>query len=115
MLATEYARHYDIEPQREGESDTQFRQRVAGELRDKGELVLAHEAQRNERIEQSEDVMTGVLGAVAQALQDVDYNVNGERQVGCDIAAGELVRHPKPKMTPKMAMLAILLSEEEGR
>jgi len=108
MLATEYAKYYGIEAQREGETDSAFRHRVAGELRDMGKPIEAHEAQRDERIENSDDVMTGVMGAIAQAVQGVDYGVSGIRQVGCDIAAGGLVKNPKPKISPEMALLSVL-------
>lgn len=82
MLATEYARHYGIDPQGETETDSAFRHRVAGRLRDMGKVILAHEAQRNERIEDSRDVLTGVQGAIVQAIQGIDYNASGEMQSG---------------------------------
>jgi len=110
MLATEYAKYYGIKEQQPDESDDTFRHRVAGELRDMGKLVEAHEAQRDERIEQSDDVMSGVMGAVAQALQGVDYGVTGEQQVGCDIAAGGIVQNPQPEMSVEMALLAMMLT-----
>ena len=111
MLATQYAEFYEIEPQREDESDYLFRHRIAGALRDMGKLIEAHEAQRDERIEDSDDVMAGVMGAVAQAVHGIDYGISGIQQVGCDIAAGELVIKPKSKMSPEAALLSILLFE----
>lgn len=56
MLATEYARLFGIERQQDGESDMAFRHRVAGRLQEMGKIILAHEAQADERIEVSEDV-----------------------------------------------------------
>lgn len=109
MLATEYAGYYEIEQQQSDEDDYAFHHRVAGELRDMGKIIEAHEAQRDERIEQSDDVMSGVMGAVAQVLQGVNYRVSGEQQVGCDIAAGAIVQNPQPEMSVGMALLAMLL------
>ena len=53
--------------------------------------------------------MAGVMGAVVQALQGVDYHVSSEQQVGCDIAAGAIVQNPQPEMSTEMALLAMLL------
>ena len=95
MLATEYAEYYEIEPQREGESDRDFRGRVATALRQAGHLVEAHEAYQNERHETSNDVMTGLFGAVAQALSGTHYWGD---PIGNDLAAGGLVRY---QMSPE--------------
>lgn len=110
MLATEYAEYYGIEPQREGEHDLAFRSRIAGALRDMGKIIEAHEAQADERFEYSDNVMAGVVGAIAQALQGVDYGVSGEQQVGVDIAAGYVVQDDRPKMSAEMAMLAMMMA-----
>jgi hypothetical protein len=109
MLATKYANIFGIDPQRDGENDSDFRGRVAGILRDKGELIYANEAYYDKRIDYSGgDVMTGVLGAVAQAMQGVDYGEKGERQLGVDFAAG--VVSQAPKEDPMALLLAIMLS-----
>jgi hypothetical protein len=55
MLATEYAKYYDIEPQGGDESDNGFMSRVASKLRDMGHIIEAHEAQQNKRYD--EDVV----------------------------------------------------------
>ena len=113
MLATDYADYYSIASQQSGESDYEFRHRVAGKLRDMGKLIEAHEAQRDERIEQSDDVMQGVMGAVAQALHGIDYGVSGVQQVGCDIAAGAIAKSPQPKIDRGLAsLMALLLAEK---
>ena len=108
MLATEYAKIFEIEPQREGESDLDFRRRVAGVLRDKGELIYANEAYYDKRIDyEGGDVMTGVIGAVAMALQDVDYGGDGERKLGDEFAAGVVAQAPKEN--PMLELLALML------
>ena len=112
MLATQYADFYGVAPQQDDESDYLFRHRVAGTLRNMGKLIEAHEVQQDARIEDSEDVLTGVIGAVALALQGIDYGVGGEQQVGCDIAAGHLVKSPQPKLSPEAALLAVLLADK---
>ena len=109
MLATEYASYYKIDPQQDNETDAAFRDRVSGALRDMGHIIEAHEAFRDERYEQSDDVMTGVFGALAQAIQGIDYRRTGSHQVGDDIAAGTVLKYQKPKMTQEEAQLAVAL------
>lgn len=101
---------YNLPAQGATESDCDFRHRIAGSLRDMGNLIEAHEAQQNARYDDDEngkDVITGVMGAMAQALQGVDYRVHGQQQIGCDMAAGAIVRHKKEEMSPQLAMLLL--------
>lgn len=87
---------YGLPPQGPAESDYDFRHRIAGQLRDMGKLIEAHEAQQDARWDDEEkggDVLAGVTGAMAQALTGVDYRVQGEQQVGCDLVAGLYLRH----------------------
>lgn len=95
MLATEYAKYYGVEEQREGESDMAFRGRVSTALRDMGHVIEAHEAYQDERYEDSDSVVTGLFGVMAQALQGTRY---GGDLMGNDIVAGILVRH---QMSPE--------------
>ena len=113
MLSTEYAHQFGIAPQRTDESDDSFKSRVAGELRDMGEIIYAHEAATDAYYDQSADAMTGILGAVAQAMQGKDYNVSGSAQVNTDLVAGKVVQ--KPKDDPLMAMLMMALMGMERR
>lgn len=106
MLATEYAEYYEIEAQGDDEPDTTFRNRVANVLRESGRLIEAHEAYQDERYEQSDNVMGGVIGAVAQALQGTNYSGD---QIGNDIAAGVVARDNRPKVPPEMALLMVAL------
>jgi hypothetical protein len=83
-------------PQGQNESDDAYRSRVAGELRQQGHIIEAHEAFAGRRYDDPEqgplDPMTGVFGAAAQALAGRDYSLHKpERQIGDDIATGELV------------------------
>ena len=101
---------YKLPPQGADESDYNFRHRVAGQLRDMGKLIEAHEAQQDARWDDDSkggDVQAGIMGAVAQALQGVDYHVRGEQQVGCDIAAGMYLKHKKPDPSPEAMMLML--------
>lgn len=111
MLATEYAEWYGLPAQAETEDDYAFRSRVAGQLRDMGHIIEAHEAQNNARYEDSEDTMTGIFGAVAQAMSGVKYGSRGERQVGDDIAAGYVTRHKKKEPDLAVMLMAIMMSE----
>lgn len=98
MQANLYVGTYGIEPQGKNESDSQFKSRVAGILRDNGLIVEAHEVTQDARWDdpdKGDSVMDGILGAMAQSLQGVDYNVSGDSQVGADIAAGIFMKSPK--------------------
>jgi len=103
---------YNLPPQGADESDYNFRHRIAGSLRDMGKVIEAHEAQNDARWDDDTkggDVQTGIMGALAQAMQGVDYHVKGEQQVGCDIAAGMLVKQQKPQMSAAEAMLMVMM------
>ena len=108
-ITAQRAREFDIEPQQENESDSAFRCRVSGMLREAGHLIEAHEAFQNALYDQSDDVMTGIFGAVAMAMQGVNYSSDGMHQVGDDIAAGTVAQHPQDDDAAKLAMLAIVL------
>lgn len=109
MLATEYAQYYNIDPQKEDESDNNFRSRVAGKLRDMGKLVEAHEVQQDAYYNDNENVITGIVGALAQAMSDVSYHSTGARQVNDDFTSGMVVRYPQPVLDPIAALLAVLI------
>jgi hypothetical protein len=77
-----------------------------------GHLIEAHEALQNARWDDPEkggDVTSGITGALAQALQGRDYHVHGERQIGCDIAAGMYVLHKKPDPSAESLLLMVAL------
>jgi hypothetical protein len=109
MLATEYAKYYKIAPQRKNETDAAFRSRVSAALRDRGYITEAHEAYRDERYEDSSDVITGIMGAMTQVLLKKNYGSHGERQIGDDIAVGIVTQSPKLEMNPATAILMIEL------
>ena len=108
MLATDYAKCYRIAPQQEGESDLSFRGRVAGQLRDMGHIVEAHEAQQDKLYDDNENVMDGIVGAMAQALYG-GYGSTGESLVGDDIAVGAIVRHLEPEIDPLILLIAAMV------
>jgi len=109
-ITTQRAEEFGIEVQRPGESDSVFRGRVAGRLRDMGHIIEAHEAQTNMLYDDpSGDPMTGIMGAVAQAMQGRDYHVSGENQIGCDIAAGHYVKNPPRRENDAFLMLAMMM------
>ena len=112
MLATEYAKWYDIPAQAEGETDMAFRHRVAGELRDLGHIIEAHEAQQERRWDDpngGDMVMAGIAGALAMVLQGKSYGSTGVNLVGDDIAAGVIAQSPKQDIDPMMLLIAALL------
>lgn len=73
-IANMYVGYNGIEPQKEGESNYSFRQRVAGVLRNDNKIVDAHEVINNRyHDEQLDDdttnpVVDGICGAAALAL-----------------------------------------------
>lgn len=112
MLATEYAGYYGIAAQGVNESDIDFRHRVAGALRDKGNVIEAHEAQQDKRYDEDggDMVTSGIVGAVAMALQGKDYGSRGSSRVGDEIAAGVIAQSPpKPKMSVDEVMLMVAM------
>lgn len=112
MLATEYAKYYNIEAQQSGESDFSFRSWVAGALRDAGCIIEAHEAQQDARwdADNGGEVQTGVMGALAMALHGVDYGRTGETRVGDEIAAGVVASaQPKRQLSPAEVILMLEL------
>ncbi len=114
MLATEYAKWYEIEPQKEGESDSAFRDRVSGALRDAGRIIEAHEVAQDKRYDAGDGdmVRTGIMGAMAMALQEKSYGRTGSTLVDDEIAAG-VVANAKPKNSdPMMALLAMMLFDK---
>ena len=101
---------HKIEPQRDDEIGSAFRSRVAGVLRGRGHVIEAHEAYQNARYDQSDDVMSGLMGVVAQALTGGDRSPNNpERQIGDDIASGIIARSPKEDNDGMAALLMMMM------
>jgi hypothetical protein len=111
-ITTQRAKEFGLNPQAEGESDMAFRNRVSGRLRDMGHLIEAHEAYSDRLYDDPEgDAMTGVIGAIAQAMQGRDYGKRGSDQIGVDIAAGLHTQHAErsnPSANALMLMMAML-------
>lgn len=117
MLATDYARNYNIPPQKTGESNSDFKYRVAGKLREMGNIIESHEVLCDKRYDESPDVITGITGAMAMIMEnrgfhgDPERPNNGERQLDDDFAAGILTRHQinNPPPPPEVALLSAML------
>jgi len=57
--------------------------------------------------------MTGIMGAMAQALQGRNYGAKtGSEQVGDDIASGIVSQAPKDDSSGLFALFTILLSDK---
>lgn len=95
MLATEYVEYYGFKPQGKNESDQDFKARIASQLRRMNKPIEAHEAYNDKRYEQSENVMDGVFGMIAQALSGKNYPGN---ELDNDFVVGKLVRY---EMSPE--------------
>jgi hypothetical protein len=90
-----YGEYYGM-VQKDGEDDSDYRSRVAGELRRQGKLIEAHEAFSGRRWNDPEQGIAGptagIIGAVAQSLKGFEYSPRDpERQIGDDIAAGVVI------------------------
>lgn len=112
QITAQRAAEFGLTPQREGESDSEFKDRISGSLRAMGQVIEAHEAYNNALYDDPEDglPMTGIIGATARAVQGRDYGARtGSRQVGDDIAAGTVAQAPKDDDDGQMALMAILL------
>jgi len=95
-LAIQYGKYYNIKRNKK-ESDYDYRSRVSGELRKQGKPIEAHEAFSGRLYDDPNQgnwgPMTGIFGAVAKAVQGVEYSPNDyERQIGDDLCAGQLVK-----------------------
>lgn len=77
----EMANYLGLDPQAAGESERDFRLRVAAELRARGQIVEAHEIACGRRFDDPDaspmgslgSPLTGVAGAIAAALGGIDY------------------------------------------
>ncbi len=96
-LAENYGKYYEI-PRLGCESDSDYRRKVAGELRTRGNLIEAHEALSGRRYDDPNQgplvPMTGLMGAMAKTLQGIEHFPNDpERQVENDVDAGIIIRN----------------------
>jgi len=116
-LAVQYGEYYHIS-RRENEPDHMYRSRVAGELRGKGKLIEAHEAQSGRRYDDPEQgalgPMTGIMGALNLALSKRNFSSDPERMVGDDIAAGAITRYEDTSGREAIAKIFDLMGPEAG-
>ena len=117
-LANEYAGYLGL-TQNEGEGDDAFKSRVTGELRAQGQIIEAHEAYSGRRYDDPDQgptgPMTGIFGAVAQAMQGREYSPHDpERQIGDDIAAGVVSRAGKDHTKRALGAIFDDLGPEAG-
>ncbi len=117
-LAIQYGKHYKI-ARIDSESDDDYRSRVSGVLRARNNLIEAHEAFSGRRYEDSAQgdmgPMTGIVGALAQALQEKDYSPNDpERQIGDDLAAGAITRFKRDNSDNALVAIFGMLGPSAG-
>ena len=109
MLATEYSEYFEISPQGQHESDDAFQHRVALALRASGRLIEAHEAESDSRYDdESGDAMTGIIGAIAQAAQGINYRGDA---IDNDFVAGVVARHPKDNTSAILGAMMMMLGK----
>lgn len=107
MITKQRAQEFGIEAQREGESDYDFRDRVANELRAMGHPIEAHEAFSNCLYDDpGSDAMTGIIGFVAQAIQGTSYSGN---QIANDIVSGVVAQKPQDQLADALIMMLALM------
>ena len=117
-LAQDYGPLYNIE-QKKDETNDAYRNRLAGELRQQGYIIEAHEVSSGRRYDDPAQglagPMAGIIGAVAQAIQGKDHSPNNpERQIGDDIAVGVVVRKGKDKTESAIESIFGSLGVEAG-
>lgn len=110
---TMYADDLDMTPL-DGEGEARFRERVAGALRSRGQIIEAHELLAGCRFDDEEHgdrVITGIAGALAGALGMGPPPRLGdpERQLGDDIAVGTLALAPPDPTRAAMGAMFDLL------
>lgn len=117
-LANQYADYLGLK-QNKDEGDDAFKSRVAGELRKQGRTIEAHEAYSGRHYDDPDQEltgpMTGILGAVAQAMQGKQYSPNNpENPIGDDIAAGVVVKEGKNPTKQALRNIFNALGVEAG-
>lgn len=117
-VTAQRAQEFNLPPQGPDESESAFKDRISGALRDMGHIIEAHEAATGKLYNDGGDdplsnPMTGIMGALAQKMQGVDYHQSGSNQVGLDVAAGYVKKDPPREpfggLTPELAILACAL------
>jgi len=103
-LAASHARTFGLAPQEASESGSEFRDRISGQLRDMGRIIEAHEAWQGKYYDEGTEVISALIGNLAQQMQGVNYNVKDGPGVGMDIAAGMLIDGRKESNLPDFLM-----------
>ncbi len=107
MITKQRAQEFGIEPQRKSESNLAFRNRVANTLRSMGHIIEAHEAYNN-CLYDDPKAATGIMGAVARAVQGREYSGN---QIDNDIAAGAVINKPEDELKEQFLLAMIAMME----
>lgn len=118
LVTAQRAQEYNLPPQGPDESESAFKNRISGALRDMGHIIEAHEAATGKLYNDGGDdpmsnPMTGIMGVLAQKMQGVDYHQSASNQVGMDVAAGYVATHKKPGalegLSPELLVMAAAL------
>ena len=106
-ITAQRAQEFGVAPQEDGENEMAFRNRVANAIRAQGHIIEAHEAQSNALYDDPDgDTMTGIFGAVAQAMQGTHYSGD---PIGNDIAAGVVASKKRDEGREAALLLQILM------
>lgn len=113
-VTAERAKEFGLPPQGRKESESAFRARISGALRDNGHIIEAHEAATGKLYDDENEIaMSGITGALAQKMQGVNYRQSGSNQVGTDVAAGCVATNKNPielsGLRPEFLILACAL------
>lgn len=98
----EMASYLSLEGQRESECDRDFRLRVAGVLRGRGQIIEAQEILTGRRFDDPSNPplgefgnpLTGVAGAMAAALHGISFPTSNETRVEDEAVMGALSLAP---------------------
>lgn len=108
--------------QRDGENERDFRIRIAAALRANGSFIEAQEILTGRRyddpgnppIGQLGNPLTGVAGAIAGALEGIDYGGSDEQRVEDDAALGAIALSKPDPAREAIARAFDLLGPEAG-
>ncbi len=119
-FTAELAKYHKIDPQGSDESESAFKHRVSGALREMGHLIEAHEAFHNQRYDEEGggalNPMVGLLGAAALASAGRDFGGSGTSRIGDEMMAGVIAKEPRRSDdSAAMMMLAIAMMGSDRR
>lgn len=116
------AQYLGLPGQRDSENERDFRIRIAAALRANGQLIEAQEILTGRRYDDPGgppigalgNPLTGVAGAIASAMDGIDFGGSDEQRVEDDAAMGVIALSPPDPTREVIARAFDLLGPEAG-